>query len=145
MDGRMEEQLHMERVCNAYGQYSMFQQALRKSLRKRHKSKKYLPKGLVSSSPEALEREKTFREAEGRNQAFLDSVMMHANQPTSRDQLEYKKREGDQYRFESDGDHSKIQSVLKSCIRDWSAEGAREREQCYSPIINACVKYVKKG
>jgi hypothetical protein len=34
-DDAMEEQLHMQRVCNAYGQYSMFQQALRRSLRKR--------------------------------------------------------------------------------------------------------------
>ena len=40
---------------------------------------------------------------------------------------------------------SKIQSVLKSCIRDWTAEGAREREQCYAPIISACEKYVKGG
>ncbi|GMI48866.1 hypothetical protein TrCOL_g7270 [Triparma columacea] len=149
-DDAMEEQLHMDRVCNAYGQYSMFQQALRRSLRKRldncsERSKKFFPKGLLSASQEALEREKEDREAESRNQAFLDAVMMHANQPTSRDQLEYKKSLGNRYVFESDNDHSKIQSVLKSCVRDWSVEGAREREQCYSPIINACEKYVRGG
>jgi len=99
----MEEQMHMQRVCNAYGQYSMFQQSLRRSLRKRldncsERSKQFLPKGLHSTSQEALEREKTFREAEARNQEFLDSVMNFSNQPNSRDQAEYRKAEGPKYR-----------------------------------------------
>lgn len=31
----------------------------------------------------------------------------------------------------------KVEITLKLFARDWSLEGAEEREQCYSPIIDA--------
>ncbi|XP_026316250.1 carnosine N-methyltransferase [Hyposmocoma kahamanoa] len=33
-------------------------------------------------------------------------------------------------------DVEKVQSVLKNIVRDWSAQGAAEREQCYKPILD---------
>jgi carnosine N-methyltransferase len=34
-------------------------------------------------------------------------------------------------------EHDKVRYVLKNLARDWSAEGQRERDQCYSPILTA--------
>jgi len=31
----------------------------------------------------------------------------------------------------------KVNSTLKQIVRDWAAEGAREREQCYGPLLTA--------
>ncbi|XP_055695243.1 carnosine N-methyltransferase isoform X2 [Lutzomyia longipalpis] len=33
-----------------------------------------------------------------------------------------------------------VEITLKLFVRDWSSEGAEEREQCYTPIINAIMK-----
>eukprot|EP00854_Cymbomonas_tetramitiformis_P013118 gene13118-15490_t len=33
------------------------------------------------------------------------------------------------------GDVEKVRYVLKNILRDWSEEGAFEREQCYNPLI----------
>ncbi|XP_072937591.1 carnosine N-methyltransferase unmet [Epargyreus clarus] len=33
-------------------------------------------------------------------------------------------------------DVEKVQSVLKNIVRDWSEDGAAEREQCYKPILD---------
>ena len=32
-------------------------------------------------------------------------------------------------------DHEKVQSTLKQFVRDWSRDGAKERQQCYAPIL----------
>ena len=32
-------------------------------------------------------------------------------------------------------DMDKVQSTLKQLVRDWSSDGAVEREQCYTPIV----------
>ncbi|GMH89929.1 hypothetical protein TL16_g11609 [Triparma laevis f. inornata] len=142
------EQQHMTRVCNSMAQYAFFHQSLRKSLRKRldglpESSKQFLPSGLVSSSADAITREKESREAETRNQLFLDEILLFSNQPTSKDHAYYKQQGN--YAFESDDDISKVKSVLKSIVRDWSAEGAEERAQCYDPIIAGTQKHVTKG
>ena len=142
------EQQHMMRVCNSFAQYAFFQQALRKSLRKRldglpDSSKKFLPEGLISSSADAIGREKDSREAEARNQHFLDQILSHIPQPTSTDHAVYKQQAN--YAYESNDDISKVQSVLKSCVRDWTAEGAEERAQCYDPVIAGTQKWAEPG
>jgi carnosine N-methyltransferase len=42
----------------------------------------------------------------------------------------------------SDGQISKVSSVLKSLARDWSVEGKAEREMTYNPIIAQIKKYL---
>lgn len=41
----------------------------------------------------------------------------------------------------TDFDMDKLRSTLKQFVRDWSAEGAVERDQCYKPLIDALVAY----
>ena len=38
--------------------------------------------------------------------------------------------------FNHPGDQEKVYSILKHLVRDWTADGARERELCYNPVIN---------
>eukprot|EP01134_Creolimax_fragrantissima_P001763 CFRG1763T1 len=37
-------------------------------------------------------------------------------------------------------EHKKVRSTLKQFVRDWSAEGAKERQECYGPIVDAVVQ-----
>lgn len=51
-------------------------------------------------------------------------------------------RENKQYRAEWEGpvnpnDQEKAHSTVKQLYRDWSAEGAAEREACYTPVLQA--------
>lgn len=32
-------------------------------------------------------------------------------------------------------DQEKVQATIKQLVRDWSVEGAEERQACYQPII----------
>lgn len=41
-----------------------------------------------------------------------------------------------------DGDSDKVRSTLMSCMRDWSAEGAAERDECYGPMLAALLHHV---
>lgn len=36
-----------------------------------------------------------------------------------------------------ESDIDKVRSTLLTCMRDWSAEGAAERESCYAPLVAA--------
>ncbi|KAJ2916234.1 hypothetical protein MD484_g4197, partial [Candolleomyces efflorescens] len=38
-------------------------------------------------------------------------------------------------------DMDKLRSTLKQFVRDWSEEGAQEREMCYQPLIDALVEF----
>ena len=33
-------------------------------------------------------------------------------------------------------DIDKVYTTLKQIVRDWSVEGAQERDACYNPILN---------
>lgn len=35
---------------------------------------------------------------------------------------------------------SKVRTTLRQCVRDWSAEGQKERAQCYGPLLEALAK-----
>ncbi|KAF6745474.1 N2227-domain-containing protein [Ephemerocybe angulata] len=41
----------------------------------------------------------------------------------------------------TDFDMDKLRSTLKQFVRDWSAEGAAEREQCYKPLVDALLAH----
>ncbi len=38
-------------------------------------------------------------------------------------------------------DMDKVKSTLKQFVRDWSEEGAAERQACYQPVINQILEY----
>jgi len=59
---------------------------------------------------------------------FKRVIAPHSPQPIDPDGTTVKSREGDMH---------KVRAVLRQLARDWSAEGAAEREVCYGPILRA--------
>lgn len=37
-------------------------------------------------------------------------------------------------------DQEKVQATIKQLVRDWSIEGAAERQTCYQPIIDEIIE-----
>lgn len=136
-----EEQEHFENVCEAYRQYATF--AMLHLTNQQHRlaalpesQKRVLPAGLRSDSEEYKQRSKDFRDACIRNQFCLDCIMRHAAQPHSQEQAPLRGA------AVSDGQISKVSSVLKSLARDWSEGGRAERDMAYGPIVKSVHEYV---
>lgn len=43
--------------------------------------------------------------------------------------------------FITSNDMDKVKSTLKQFVRDWSADGKLERQECYAPIVEVVLKY----
>jgi len=137
-----EEQEHFENVCESYRQYATF--AMLHLTNQQHRlaalpeaQKKVLPAGLRSETEEYTKRAKEFRDAAIRNQFCLDCILRHAGQPHSQEQASNASRAA-----VSDGQISKVSSVLKSLTRDWSRDGKAEREMAYGPILTSVEHHV---
>jgi carnosine N-methyltransferase len=136
----IQEQKHFQRVCTSFAQHAFFQHASVANQTARLSGlsppqRALLPESLDPSSASHLARSGAHRAAADANQRFFDALLTHSQQPTSRDHAHYRASLGPKYVFESTSDMDKVKSVLKSLVRDWSAEGAAEREQCYSPVV----------
>jgi len=115
-----------------------------------------LPTSHRSATSEYNHRQKLLRDAAIRNQYFLDCALRHSQQETSQEVL-HRRRKNRHPKDEGRGDGhegarmeeeeeegwvteeqiSKVDSVLKSLARDWSAEGKDERSVAYDRIIGA--------
>ncbi|KAM0756073.1 N2227-domain-containing protein [Meredithblackwellia eburnea MCA 4105] len=42
-----------------------------------------------------------------------------------------------------ESDHEKLRSTLRQCVRDWSEQGKQEREETYTPILDALSSYFR--
>jgi carnosine N-methyltransferase len=138
-----DEQEHFENVCEAYRQYATF--AMLHWTNQQHRlealpesQKRLLPAGLRSDSEENKKRATDFRDAAIRNQFCLDCILRHAEQPHSQESQASIVSRG----AVSDGQISKVSSVLKSLTRDWSEDGKAERDMAYGPILQSVAKYV---
>ncbi|KAL3806491.1 hypothetical protein ACHAXA_007010 [Cyclostephanos tholiformis] len=162
-----EERAHYTRVCDSYRQYATFHITReigihRRRLRTLSSSSSssttssiehMLPPSLIPRTSEYDERRSRLHDAAIRNQYFLDNALRHSDQETSQDAL--RNRRGQRGRDGGDGDGgkggvvgwvteddiSKVDSVLKSVARDWSAEGREERTVAYDRIIGAVTRY----
>lgn len=132
-----EEQSHWHDVILAYRQYATFAMSQWANNMYRLHS---LPEEYRSVLPPALRRDteafharaRLFKEAAIRNQFCLDCILRHAGQPHSQQDYVLSSM-----RYVSDAQISKVTSVLKSLMRDWSAEGRPERDMSYKPILDA--------
>mmetsp|Transcript_31082 Transcript_31082/g.57427 ORF Transcript_31082/g.57427 Transcript_31082/m.57427 type:complete len:296 (+) Transcript_31082:112-999(+) len=145
-----EEVAHFDDVCESFRQYGIFTRRAREGQMVRiaalpESQQVMLPSWMKPGSAESQHREALMQEAEVRNQFFFDSMLRHAHVANSQDVLSDQKLEGScpDRRWSSDDTMSKVSSVLKSIVRDWSSEGAREREHSYLPILNGFEKHVK--
>lgn len=139
------ESAHLDEVCDSYRQYATFARAARLGQSQRvlnlpPSQRELLPPGLVPGSREATEREQILRDAELRNQFFLDLVLRHAGVPSSQDVI--RESTAVSLSWSTDENISKVSSVLKSLARDWSEEGRAEREMCYMPILDGIKRFL---
>lgn len=143
-----EEAQYMERVCDSLRQYSTFSRSARMGMQRRvynlpEHQKSVLPKSMIYGTIENKEREKVLRNAEIRNQFFIDSILIHAGVPNSQQKpLPKRDNPSNNSRWASDDDISKVSSILKSVSRDWSDDGASERARCIDPILTALKRHL---
>lgn len=136
------EQNHWQDVVLSYRQYASFAMSQWANTMYRLHSlsedyRSFLPAALRRDTPEFHARATLFKEAAIRNQFCLDCILRHAGQPHS--QQEYAALPT---RYVSDAQISKVTSVLKSLMRDWSSEGRPERDMSYKPIMDALRRLV---
>uniref|UniRef100_A0A6U5L7I1 carnosine N-methyltransferase n=1 Tax=Corethron hystrix TaxID=216773 RepID=A0A6U5L7I1_9STRA len=134
----------MEKTGASFRQYACFQRTARIGANHRisklsEADRAVLPHALISGSDAFKEREKLMVEAEIRNQFFFDNVLMSMGMEHSQDPA----AAGEE--VVPDDTAGKVRSVLKSVAREWTAEGAREREECYGPIMAGLKEYVDRG
>jgi hypothetical protein len=132
---QVEEQKHFESVCEAYRQYSRFAMAQWTNRQFRLMSlpesqRCFLPSGMRPADPNNndanplssnQERMSEYKDAVIRNQFCLDCILRHAGQPHSQEQQQLEFLIPNH--VITDEQISKVSSVLKSLMRDWSAEG----------------------
>ena len=140
-----EEIDHMKTVTESFRQYATFARTERLGQAHRvlacpQEQRHFLPPSMQPGTEEYQQREQVFRDAEVRNQFFLDMVLKHADLPTSQETLS--KDTGKERSWASDHHMDKVKSIFKSLARDWSEEGSLERRQAYDPIINGFLKHM---
>ena len=75
-------------------------------------------------------------------QYFLDWVLKYSGVPTSQEVIRLRESSGGSLEWVTEDQASKVDSVLKSVARDWSAECKDERDAAYDPIIQALETYL---
>jgi carnosine N-methyltransferase len=135
-----DEKNHFDDVVRAFRQYAAFAMAHWANHQYRLHSlpesqRRVLPDALKRDTPEFNQRAAQYKEAAIRNQFCLDCILRHTGSPHSQQVT-------NMANAVSDGQISKVSSVLKSLARDWSVEGKAEREMTYNPIIAQIKKYL---
>ncbi|CAJ1901070.1 unnamed protein product [Cylindrotheca closterium] len=135
------EKNHFDDVCRAFRQHATFVMSQWANHQFRlhalpQSQRDLLPDALKHGTPDFNKRASHYKDAAIRNQFCFDCMLRHAGVPHSQQQVTPITK------VPSDEQMSKITSVLKSLARDWSAEGKRERDMAYVPIIEQIKKYM---
>ena len=118
-----------------------------------------LPPSLHPQSSTNAQHIKQYNESTIRNQYYLDCILQYSNVGTSQDVLRQRKQANSSQCHEvgtntsistfastidwtTEDQISKIDSVLKSVVRDWSLDGKEERSVVYDRIIDALERYM---
>jgi len=104
-----------------------------------------LPPSLHPQSSTKQQYIKQYNESTIRNQYYLDCILKYSNVATSQDVLRQRKQASTAIDWTTEDQISKIDSVLKSVVRDWSLDGKEERSVVYDRIIDALVRYMPLG
>jgi len=137
-----EERMHFQKVTNAFRSYKKY------STSAIHKREEYMNK--IPVEHQKLLRKHGYQET-------LDDLKQAVEQNNEIIQHILKDVEGVfenvSYGSKSDADPrvrpgsidmDKVQSTIKQIVRDWSAEGAKEREVCYKPLLDKILSIYQK-
>lgn len=140
--GDVDEQAHWDDVCRAYRQYAVFG-VKQFGVNHPHRlanltasQQAVLPSHLQCGSADFDERFKQYKDAAIRNQFCLDCILRHAGQPHSQ------QVGAADTQLATEAQLSKVSSVLKSLVRDWSEAGRVERDAAYQPILRSVQTYL---
>ncbi|KAG4108714.1 N2227-domain-containing protein [Neocallimastix lanati (nom. inval.)] len=131
---RVEEEKHLRDVLNTFLHYEKFAQNMNNRKKKDYKR---LPENHKELFPNIMKKLDTIDELIKVNYNFI-KLMIQDYVPYDSDP--YKIFQG---RSVKSSDIDKVKSTLKQFVRDWSEEGKMEREQTYTPIINALLDFYK--
>jgi N2227-like protein len=136
-----EEKNHFDDVCQSFRQYATFAMAQWANQQYRVHSlsesqRRVLPNALKRDTAEFNQRATSWKEATIRNQFCLDCILRHAGMAHSQQVTTTVTQ------VVSDGQISKVSSVLKSLARDWSTDGKAERDMAYGPILKQIKKFL---
>jgi len=167
-----EEEEHFHQVCKAYQQYATFHQTKQQGITRRicqliNESRQeqeeisnntsptnnediqqqptiesILPPTLHPQSSTNAQYIKQYNESTIRNQYYLDCILKYSNVDTSQDVLRQRKQASTAIDWTTEDQISKIDSVLKSVVRDWSLDGKEERSVVYDRILGALERYM---
>ena len=84
--------------------------------------------------PELPETYRAARRAIAANSSFIEAMLSVYMSPAAPPHLRIEPLAGPLPRC-SPGDAEKVRYVFKNLSRDWAAEGAEERAQCYAPLL----------
>ena len=96
-----------------------------------------IPSVLQATVPGWEARMVALRNAIRANHEFLAEIVAHRYIFQTTEEIDYEALEikADRTSVVDEERMSKVRSTLRQCVRDWSAEGAAERDACYGPIL----------
>eukprot|EP00833_Pecoramyces_ruminatium_P014566 jgi/Orpsp1_1/1188598/evm.model.d7180000065976.1 len=133
-DDRLEEEKHLRDVLNTFLHYEIYAQNMNN---KKKSDYRRLPEKHKLLFPDTLKKLNTVDELIKVNYNFI-KLMIQDYVPYDADPNKIF-----QGRSVKTLEIDKVKSTLKQFVRDWSDEGKLEREQTYTPIINALLEFYK--
>jgi len=131
---RIEEEKHLRNVLNTFLQYEAYAQNMNN---KKKNDYKRLPEHHKKLFPNIMNKLNNIDELIKVNSNFI-KLMIQDYVPYDSDPNKLF-----QGRSVKTLEVDKVKSTLKQFVRDWSKEGKIEREQTYTPIINALLEFYK--
>uniref|UniRef100_UPI00358FC6E9 carnosine N-methyltransferase n=1 Tax=Myxine glutinosa TaxID=7769 RepID=UPI00358FC6E9 len=124
---------HFWRVVNAFRSYRAH--ALER-INRAEKNFRSLPEAHRRLLPHFLKHLEDVRHCALHNAGVLQDVLASCNHMFENKDYDFVDAAAESVRLASNFDMDKLNSTLKQVVRDWTLEGAVEREACYRPIID---------
>lgn len=133
-DGKSEELKEAEHFCEVLHHMSNYATHCFQRFDKHERDFQGMKPHLKALVPSMESRMQNIRRAVVNNQNFLRKVLEHQG-TFMNPEMDYQAIGAKMHRL-SDDKMSKVRSTIRQCVRDWSAEGKPERDQCYKPILD---------
>jgi len=130
-----EEIKHFLEVATSFQEYELY--TLLEINRRENHIRQLCPEYLARLPPQTFKKIEALEGAARVNQAFLDKLISSQAGfgPCPIPSLADSKRGFTGLIKSTAANQSKMRTTLLMCVRDWSAEGARERENTYNPCL----------
>lgn len=136
-----EERSYWFNVCSSLQSYKQF---VENDMRKRQRRLNNLPEKYISKLPnETFEQMWAIDQAADYNQAFLNDVAQFQKSVMAQQGMNVTNFPDSQHKGKiTASDQHRNTAILHSLYREWSIEGAPERNQSFEPLLNALKKHL---